>query len=88
AQISTNVLIEGHTDASGDGSENRELSQARADAVLRYLTHKGIDGARLTAVGFGESRPIQDNGTEEGKRANRRIEFKTAPDAPDHTERP
>ena len=71
--------IEGHTDNVGDAAMNRKLSQKRAESVLKYLVEKlGVDAKRLTAVGYGEERPIADNATAEGRQKNRRvdIEFK------------
>jgi OOP family OmpA-OmpF porin len=70
----TSAEIEGHTDSVGTDEKNLILSQKRADAVVAYLEQTfNIAPSRLTAVGYGESRPIADNATEEGKRANRRI---------------
>ncbi len=70
------VRVEGHTDNHGGRDHNRKLSQARAEAVVRYLVEKkGVDGSRLGAKGFGDARPISDNGTEEGRAENRRVEF-------------
>lgn len=72
-----NVKIElsGHTDNVGSADFNKTLSQKRADAVLRYLTSKGIDPSRLVAKGYGMEKPVADNTTEEGKAMNRRVEF-------------
>ncbi|MBI2417319.1 MAG: OmpA family protein [Ignavibacteriales bacterium] len=70
------VEIEGHTDNVGSAELNKRLSQDRADAVKRFLVAKGVDASRLTAVGYGPSRPIADNKNSEGKSFNRRIEFK------------
>lgn len=67
--------IGGHTDAQGSEEGNRTLSQARAEAVLLALQGRQVDVSALKAVGYGESRPLADNGTEEGREANRRIEF-------------
>ena len=67
--------VGGHTDSDGDDAANKILSQARADAVRIQLVSMGIDGARLTAQGYGESKPIADNKTIEGKANNRRVEF-------------
>jgi len=64
-----------HTDDVGDSKANLSLSQKRADAIKNELVKKGIDKTRLTAKGFGESIPIADNKTKEGKSLNRRIEF-------------
>ncbi len=68
--------IAGHTDSAGSARFNKRLSQRRADAVLEYLKNKGIDEARLTAVGYGEEQPIASNKTRAGRSQNRRIEFK------------
>ncbi len=71
----TTAVIEGHTDNVGDAADNMRLSQRRADNVVSYLADNlHIAKARLVAVGYGETRPVADNGTEEGKRANRRID--------------
>ena len=71
------ITIEGYTDSSGSEKSNLLLSQDRAEAVKNYLVNKfGIDKHMLKAVGYGESKPIADNSSEEGKRKNRRIEFK------------
>ena len=67
--------IQGHTDDSGSAEANQILSQDRAQAVLDYLVNAGVAADRLTAVGFGEARPIADNATPEGQQQNRRIEF-------------
>ncbi|MFN3280849.1 MAG: OmpA family protein, partial [Tabrizicola sp.] len=74
--------IAGHTDSQGSEGGNRALSQARAEAVLLALQGRRVDVSGMTAVGYGEAQPIADNGTEEGREANRRIEFllKGAPD--------
>jgi len=71
----TTAVIEGHSDNVGTEEDNMKLSQHRAESVVSYL----VDGlhiapSRLTAVGYGETRPIADNDTEEGKRMNRRID--------------
>jgi OOP family OmpA-OmpF porin len=69
------ILIEGHTDSVGDAKYNEQLSQRRADAIRKYLVEKfGIDGSRLTAKGFGESRPVASNDTKDGRDKNRRVE--------------
>lgn len=70
----TSAVIEGHTDNVGSAERNLQLSQRRAQSVVDYLVRQNrIDRARLRAVGHGETRPIADNRTEAGKRANRRI---------------
>ncbi len=69
------AVIEGHTDNVGGEVHNLKLSQNRAESVVKYLVDKfGIDRSRLEAKGYGMSRPIADNATEEGKQMNRRIE--------------
>ena len=67
--------IGGHTDSRGATDMNKELSQERAEAVLRSLLVRGVDKASLIAIGYGEARPIADNGTNEGRAKNRRITF-------------
>lgn len=69
------VEIGGHTDASGDSGTNASLSQARADAVRSYLVDAGVGEGTLTAVGYGQDRPVATNDTPEGRATNRRIEF-------------
>ncbi|GAM08085.1 outer membrane porin F [Geobacter sp. OR-1] len=65
--------IEGHTDDVGDADMNKKLSQRRADSVMKYLVDKyGIEKDRLTAIGYGEERPIADNKTADGRQKNRR----------------
>jgi len=73
------VLIAGYTDSDGEDAANLTLSQARADAVLDSLVSVGIDASRLSAQGFGESSPIADNVSQEGKALNRRIEVLVQP---------
>ncbi|WP_376804031.1 OmpA family protein [Candidatus Raskinella chloraquaticus] len=68
--------ISGHTDHQGDPDDNRELSEARARAVVEWLIDAGIAPERLTAAGFGDTRPIASNDTAEGRAQNRRIEFR------------
>jgi len=68
------IEIRGHTDSSGDAEMNRELSQRRALSVRDSLVQMGIAPGRITAVGYGEDFPIADNGTREGRAANRRVE--------------
>jgi OOP family OmpA-OmpF porin len=70
----TTAVIEGHTDDVGTDEANQRLSERRAAAVVNHLVRtQQIDRSRLTAVGYGETRPIADNSTEDGKRQNRRI---------------
>ena len=75
ANSSIRLEIDGHTDSDGDAATNLALSQARADEVMKQLTLRGIIPSRLTAKGYGATKPIQTNDTPEGKAANRRVEF-------------
>ena len=70
----TTLVVTGHTDDVGDEGTNLALSQARAQVVVDVLTEGGIAPERLEARGAGESQPIADNATPEGRDANRRIE--------------
>ena len=70
------VEIQGHTDSTASEAHNMDLSQRRARTVVEYLIDKGIAASRLTAAGYGESRPIDSNATEAGKASNRRVELK------------
>jgi OOP family OmpA-OmpF porin len=72
---SVKLEIQGHTDTTGSRDFNVRLSQQRADAVKAYLVTKGIDASRLTAKGYGPDKPVADNGTFEGRKKNRRVEF-------------
>jgi OOP family OmpA-OmpF porin len=76
------VSIEGHTSAEGDAASNMKLSQDRAAAVLKALTERGIDKARLTSKGFGVTKPLGDNSTPAGRMQNRRVEFLVVDPAP------
>jgi OmpA-OmpF porin, OOP family len=70
----TTAIIEGHTDNIGTSQSNKELSQRRAQSVVNYLVNEqNIAASRLTAVGYGEERPLGDNNTREGQQMNRRI---------------
>jgi outer membrane protein OmpA-like peptidoglycan-associated protein len=68
------IRLEGHTDNVGDDASNLRLSQARAEAVKAWLVAKGIDAARIEAKGFGETQPVADNFSDEGRQLNRRTE--------------
>ncbi len=70
------VEISGHTDSTGDANANISLSEERAVAVKSFLTGRGIAGSRIATKGLGPNRPVAENDTEEGRRRNRRIEFK------------
>jgi len=69
------IIIEGHTDNVGTAEKNKKLSQQRADAVQKYLISRGVDKKRLKAVGYGLTKPVADNNTEEGRAKNRRVEL-------------
>jgi outer membrane protein OmpA-like peptidoglycan-associated protein len=69
------ISIEGHTDSDGSDKYNQKLSEGRANAVKEYLVEHGTADGMLTSKGWGESKPIADNDTPEGKEKNRRVEF-------------
>jgi len=69
------VSVEGHTDSSGSEQYNQQLSLARAESVVDYLVSQGADASKLTAIGMGETSPVANNDTEEGRAANRRVDF-------------
>lgn len=75
------LVIEGHTDSRGPDRDNQELSQKRAEAVRNHLVSRGIDINKTEANGLGESRPVADNNTEEGRAANRRVEIVVTPES-------
>ena len=70
----TKIRIEGHTDTTGVKAHNQKLSQERAASVKAYLAAHGVDAGRMTTKGYGQDRPIADNGTEAGRAQNRRVE--------------
>lgn len=76
-----NSLIDvyGHTDSTGSDQFNQTLSENRARTVANYLTMQGVSAARIRSQGFGETMPVADNATEEGRRRNRRVEIKIVP---------
>jgi outer membrane protein OmpA-like peptidoglycan-associated protein len=71
----TLVEVQGHTDSQGDAQANLDLSQRRAEAVVRYLIAHGVEPERVFAAGYGESKPIDTNATRAGRANNRRVEF-------------
>ncbi len=70
----TDILVMGHTDNVGDASYNQGLSDRRAGSVGTYLVSRGVADGRIVARGFGETEPVADNGTDEGRAENRRVE--------------
>ncbi|MCD1607785.1 OmpA family protein [Stutzerimonas kunmingensis] len=71
----TNTTVEGHTDSVGTDQYNQRLSERRAEAVRNVLVNEyGVEGGRVNSTGYGESRPVADNATEEGRQINRRVE--------------
>jgi len=73
--------ISGHTDSQGTARNNKTLSQQRAEAVVTALKTAGVDVGQMTAMGYGEEKPLADNGSEEGRETNRRIEVALKPGA-------
>jgi OmpA-OmpF porin, OOP family len=69
------LTIEGHTDNAGKAAENKRLSAARAESVVKWLVQHGVPAARLRSAGFGQERPIDTNETPAGRQRNRRVEF-------------
>lgn len=72
------IIVEGHADSQGNDDHNLVLSQARAESVRDYLISRGLDANRVVAKGYGETRPIADNGSPEGRANNRRVEIVVA----------
>ena len=75
----TRIQIAGHTDNVGSDAANLQLSQQRANSVRGYLTGAGVAAQRMQAVGYGESRPVADNGSDYGRTQNRRVEITLIP---------
>jgi len=75
----TIVEVAGHTDNTGPDEYNEALSDRRASSVARYFESRNIVSQRLLTIGMGESRPVADNGTSEGRQANRRVEITMVP---------
>ncbi len=75
-QANVSVEIGGHTDSNGSETYNQMLSQERAESVRQYLIAHGVEAARLSATGYGETRPVASNDTAAGRAENRRVEFK------------
>lgn len=75
----TLIDINGHTDSTGSAGHNQDLSERRAQAVAGYLGGQGVEMRRISAVGFGATRPIASNASEQGRAENRRVEITIAP---------
>jgi outer membrane protein OmpA-like peptidoglycan-associated protein len=75
ADATIKVEVQGHTDAQGNEKDNQALSERRAKSVMAALTTAGIEAARLTAKGYGQTKPVADNDTEGGRALNRRVEL-------------
>lgn len=71
----TNIEVQGHTDSKGSDNYNQGLSERRAGAVSTYLRNKGVAPSRIATKGYGESAPVADNSTDEGRAQNRRVTF-------------
>ena len=69
------LRIEGHTDNAGNAASNRKLSEQRAEAVKAWLVAKGVKASQLSTAGLGDTKPVADNGNEEGRAKNRRVEL-------------
>ena len=76
---STLITVKGHTDSTGSNEHNQKLSENRALSVASYLVNKGIKQQRVAAVGRGETEPVADNNTEQGRALNRRVELTLEP---------
>ena len=75
----TVVEVAGHTDSTGSDAYNQALSERRAESVAQYLRTQGVNPQRLITIGLGESMPVADNGTPEGRQQNRRVELTMVP---------
>ena len=75
----TTITVKGHTDSTGSEAYNQQLSEKRAIAVADFIVGKGVNGARVTPIGYGEQLPIAGNDTEAGRLQNRRVEIEIIP---------
>jgi len=71
----TAILAQGHTDSTGSEQHNQDLSERRAQAVSNFLVGRGVDGTRITALGYGEGNPVASNETASGRQQNRRVDL-------------
>ena len=76
ANASGRVQLDGHASAEGTNEYNMTLSRDRANSVKTYLVNSGVAASRVATMAYGESRPVANNSTEEGRIQNRRVEFK------------
>jgi OOP family OmpA-OmpF porin len=79
SQPNLSIVIQGHTDSIGPEDYNQKLSEKRAQAVYEYLNSKGVSPERMQTMGYGESRPVADNSSAQGRAMNRRTEISAAP---------
>lgn len=77
----TNIVIQGHTDSTGSDAVNQPLSQRRANHVRDFLAANGVPASRMTAIGYGSSRPAVPNDTAENRALNRRVQMEISPNA-------
>ena len=77
----TNIVIQGHTDSTGSDAVNQPLSERRANRVREFLISRGVPASRMTAVGYGSSRPAVPNDTEANRALNRRVQLEISPNA-------
>ncbi len=81
------IDVYGHTDSTGSDSYNQTLSENRARTVASYLSMQGVAPARIRSQGYGETMPVADNATDDGRRKNRRVEIKIVPVSQDDVAR-
>ena len=77
----TNIIVQGHTDSTGSDSVNQPLSERRAKRVLDFIAANGVPGSRMSAVGYGSSRPAVPNDTDANRALNRRVQLEISPNA-------
>lgn len=79
AKSETTIIVQGHTDSSGSDSVNQPLSERRANHVRDFLVSSGVSGSKMTAIGYGSSRPAVPNDTEANRAMNRRVQLEITP---------